>query len=361
MSHDSEMNLAESHDPLTGAAPAPNSATPVFNVEPGPEDSPALQALAQAVHAISGLAAAQTTFATNQQVIQEAIAHLMASMQTPGTIRASVPPGSIRFRDPRTFNGTPAAVKPFLTDLRNAIHLQRRSLVTDFDKSIYMSTWLEDGSPKSWFWAIEKTQPDLLNHHEDLIEDFRKHFGDSDFINSQMTKIENLKQRASASKYASAFREIMVHLPITDDIIKINMFRKGLKDDVRALFVTITEPKIFDQYVEQAITFDNRLHARAQELGTNRKHLTAFLPVPVTTSHAATPATPSSSTNGPVPMEVDAVRHHGPLTDAEKQRRRDNNLCAYCGGKHKVDDCPTLAKRNEKGNPTSGKAKPVAH
>ncbi|KAF9800607.1 hypothetical protein IEO21_10328 [Rhodonia placenta] len=104
MSQDSEMNLAEFHDPLTGAAPAPNPATPAFNVEPGPEDSPALQALAQAVNAISGLAAAQTTFATNQQVIQEAIAHLMASMQTPGTNRVSVPPGSIRFRDPRTFN-----------------------------------------------------------------------------------------------------------------------------------------------------------------------------------------------------------------------------------------------------------------
>ncbi|EED85219.1 predicted protein [Postia placenta Mad-698-R] len=237
----------------------------------------------------------------------------------------------------------------------------RRSLVTDYDKSIYMSTWLEDGLPKSWFWAIEKTQPDLLNNHEELIEDFCKHFGDSDFINSQMTKIENLKQCASASKYASTFREIMVHLPITDDIIKINMFRKGLKDDVCMLLITITEPKIFDQYVEQAITFDNQLHACAQELGTNRKHLTAFLPVPVTTSHAATPATPSSSTNGPVPMEGDAVRHHGLLTDAKKQRHCDNNLYAYCGGKHKVDDCPTLAKRNGKGNPTSGKAKPAAH
>ncbi|KZT06774.1 uncharacterized protein LAESUDRAFT_633193, partial [Laetiporus sulphureus 93-53] len=104
-------------------------------------------------------------------------------------------------------------------------------LMSDYDKSIYMSTWLKDGSLKSWFWVIEKIKPQLLHDHAILIENFHAHFGDSNFINSQMDKIKKLVQHLSAAKYAFAFCEIFIHLPIHDDLIKINMFKKGLKDD----------------------------------------------------------------------------------------------------------------------------------
>ena len=44
-------------------------------------------------------------------------------------------------------------------------------------------------------------------------------------------------------------------------------------------------------------------------------------------------------------MEVDAVKHH-PLTNSERERRKKNNLCLYCGNAgHKVNDCPELAKK----------------
>ena len=40
-------------------------------------------------------------------------------------------------------------------------------------------------------------------------------------------------------------------------------------------------------------------------------------------------------------MEVDAARRRGPLSDAEKQRRRTNRLCLYCGGPgHIAIHCP---------------------
>ena len=47
-------------------------------------------------------------------------------------------------------------------------------------------------------------------------------------------------------------------------------------------------------------------------------------------------------------MEVDAVKHH-PLTNSERERRKKNNLCLYCGNAgHKVNDCPELAKKPKK-------------
>jgi hypothetical protein len=39
-------------------------------------------------------------------------------------------------------------------------------------------------------------------------------------------------------------------------------------------------------------------------------------------------------------MELDSTKR-GPVPDAEKKRRRDNNLCAYCGGEgHYAASCP---------------------
>lgn len=67
-------------------------------------------------------------------------------------------------------------------------------------------------------------------------------------------------------------------------------------------------------------------------------------------------------------MEIDALRHRGPVSPQERERRREQGLCAYCGGKHKIDMCEALAKRNTIGGKRTstsfsqqGKAKPEAH
>ena len=40
-------------------------------------------------------------------------------------------------------------------------------------------------------------------------------------------------------------------------------------------------------------------------------------------------------------MEIDAAHRRGPLSEAEKQRRRANRLCLYCGGPgHIAIHCP---------------------
>ena len=45
-------------------------------------------------------------------------------------------------------------------------------------------------------------------------------------------------------------------------------------------------------------------------------------------------------------MEIDTTRRRGPLSEEEKQRRRANRLCLYCGGPgHIVVNCPHRPKR----------------
>ena len=47
-------------------------------------------------------------------------------------------------------------------------------------------------------------------------------------------------------------------------------------------------------------------------------------------------------------MEIDAIRR-GPLTPAEKEYRRKNGLCFYCGkGKHTISECPNMSEKAKK-------------
>ena len=45
-------------------------------------------------------------------------------------------------------------------------------------------------------------------------------------------------------------------------------------------------------------------------------------------------------------MEIDSTRRRGPLTETEKQRRRANRLCLYCGRPgHIAINCPHRPRR----------------
>ena len=53
---------------------------------------------------------------------------------------------------------------------------------------------------------------------------------------------------------------------------------------------------------------------------------------------------------GVAPMQVDSTRR-GPLSAAEKERRKAKGLCAYCGeGQHAANDidCPLLKARKQR-------------
>jgi hypothetical protein len=50
---------------------------------------------------------------------------------------------------------------------------------------------------------------------------------------------------------------------------------------------------------------------------------------------------------GPAPMQIGSQRR-GPLTPEEQKRRRENNLCFYCGSSnHQRKDCPVAPAYNK--------------
>ncbi len=165
-------------------------------------------------------------------------------------------------------------------------------------------------------------------------------FGDSDKARTLTNKLRRLQQGTrSAIVYASEFRQLACDVNWGEAAL-IDQFRYGLCDDVQDLLLTLADPSSFSETITQAIRCDNRLFERRQEKKvTSNTQLwnsrpTTLPSVPQTTLVAR----PASF--GPAPMQIDTAKFKS-LTEAEKLRRRTNNLCLYCGNPgHIACQCP---------------------
>jgi hypothetical protein len=120
----------------------------------------------------------------------------------------------------------------------------------------------------------------------------------------------------------------------------IDQFRCGLRDNVQDLLLKFADPSSFSEVITQAIRCDNRLFECHQEKKVTSnaqlwKNCPTTLPLVPQTTTVARPAS-----FGPTLMQIDAAKFK-PLTEAEKFRRRTNNLCFYCGNPgHIARQCP---------------------
>ncbi len=110
----------------------------------------------------------------------------------------------------------------------------------------------------------------------------------------------------------------------------IDQFRYGLRDDVQDLLLTLADPSSFSEAITQAIRCDNRMFERRQEKKiTSNAQLWNSRPTTRPLVPQTTPiARPASL--GLAPMQINTAKFKS-LTEAEKLRRRTNNLCLYYG------------------------------
>lgn len=323
--------------------------------------------------AIAAIGMQSQQFFANQQATGAALealtAQIKAISQRPNTTAPTYersgdhdgPRGVARFNQPHIFNGSASDVDSFVDDIAGAIRLSRASLPNDEDKALYLNSYLGNGSPKSWFNAIRATIPHLLDDYEELIINFREHFGDSDVEATALRKIDALRQTSSCSTYASRFREQLIHVDFSEST-KILKFYEGLKEEVKDLLLTVADlPIEFNKYVAKAIEIDNRVHRRylerlkAKRSGNSSSSSNSHQPRSSnsgnTRSNNVAPPPPSAPELPPgIPMEIDATKTKRlPLTQEERERRRREGLCSYCGlGKHLIANCPNMSDRARK-------------
>ncbi|KAI9604432.1 hypothetical protein KEM48_000355 [Puccinia striiformis f. sp. tritici PST-130] len=156
-------------------------------------------------------------------------------------------------------------------------------------------------------------------------------YGDPNELRATEYKLDSLtmKDGDHASNYISSFRALQSRLPGWGD---------------RPLMFHFPTLKI-----------DTRHHERQKE--KKRENGSQPTQPKKDTSKTTSSSTPSTSRNpstskstSKTPSEITKVLEGGRLMANEKERRAKAGLCAYCGGKHNVDDCIKTANKN------SGKA-----
>ncbi|KAJ7834782.1 hypothetical protein B0H14DRAFT_3461792 [Mycena olivaceomarginata] len=130
-----------------------------------------------------------------------------------------------------------------------------------------------------------------------------------------------------------------------------------------AIVLVRPKPAAFDDYVALAIEIDNDLHeseladrehtqnthAKGSGSGSGSASNSRSAPHQKASTPQAPTVSTATSSSEVVPMEVDAITVRDPLTQAEKDRRRQANLCLYCGGAgHNADHCANKSDKAKK-------------
>ena len=185
-----------------------------------------------------------------------------------------------------------------------------------------------------------------------MVAALRAAFNDPDAYQTAYTKISTLRPERDCSSYHAAFVPLATILGI-DERTKILFFKKGLNGELKkALSYQITLPDIFDEFLQACIKIDNQIRANKEARDA----------IPRTQGGQFAPTTaPNASTSTGThsgPLDPSGARYRsqkrGPVTDQGKKRRRDNNLCLYCGSPaHSASQYP---HKRSRGKPSAATA-----
>lgn len=259
------------------------------------------------------------------------VAHVPIHVPVPAANPVPQVPKEPRVSLPEKFDGDRTKLRDFVNQIRLVFRLQPQRYSTEETRVGLIGTLLT-GTALSWFSSLLEKNSPLLADLDQFLEEFRRTFGERDRALRATTKLRALQQRSRpASAYVAEFQQLACDLDWNDTAL-ITMFRWGLRDDIKTLLLNLPKPTTLSEAITQAIDCDNRLFEQRQErrlfFGSYRA------------DYAAPARQSSSSTSTAEPMQIDTSKVKK-LTEEEKERRRKEHLCLYCGGNdHILRNCP---------------------
>ena len=266
-----------------------------------------------------------------------------------------VPQSAVRepqVSSPTHFSGNRAELRNFLSQVRLVIDVQQSRFQTERQKVLYAASFLRD-SAYSWFQPFleQSPAPDLLDDFDEFAKKLSAVYGDPDQTATAERDIRTLCQRSSVSAYAVDFQRLAAHLQWNDAALA-SQFYWGLSDVIKDELAQMDRPRDLSTLMATTIRIDTRQTERRLE----QRNRTQSHRAPPPTQHFTLPSLPTSSTpaSNYAPMDLDATTNskRAPLTVDERERRRRNNLCMYCGGHgHFAANCSVRPTRR----PTTGR------
>ena len=281
---------------------------------------------------------------------------------------------------PEYFHGQRNKLATFITQVTMVITLQATRFPSEVSKVLYAGSFLRD-TAFLWFqpYVTADPQPTFMTDFKEFCRELKNTFGDPDEIATAERQLYALRQKGSVTSYMAEFMRFAVLVKWNDEA-KAAQFYRGLKDGIKDELSRVGKPSTLKELEDVAIRIDTRLFERQVERGERTSFTnytsstpTRFPPRPASTftKTQTTYTKPSENLRAAFQPTSDKTTRQGKLTPAEYQRRKDNNLCLYCGDKgHQVIKCPiappaksrpnlrtaTVSTSKPDASPSSGKA-----
>ncbi|CCO34167.1 hypothetical protein BN14_08260 [Rhizoctonia solani AG-1 IB] len=238
----------------------------------------------------------------------------------------------IKVKAPEPFKGgTGTEAKQWLARMNGWLRLSATQFNSEEDVVTFLlQTWA----------AIGQLSPRQLS----LTQPSHELFFDPDEQRAAERKITTLVQTTTTAAYATEFRTLLMSLDWNDAALRAQ-FYKGLHWQVKQqLAQKETQPQDLEELIAAATRIDN-VH---RELDISRP------PRENRPKHAAAATTLRTNTSIP---RIDSDRLKADpnyVSEAERQRRRDEKLCIKCGkAGHRFAECRTGWKGPDKGKETA--------
>lgn len=256
----------------------------------------------------------------------------------------------IRLNDPPVFTGRSDDVSKFVTHVKIAIEMDPCRFQTELSKVCFMCSYMRGAA---FDWAEPFLQDlgtgyldDIMKSFPLFLAEFQLAFGEVNEVRRAEEQLLDLRQgSSSAAEHAATFRRLAFRTEFNVPAL-LAVFRKSLSERLKDELATRDMPDDdYNGYISKVIELDNRLRERDGKrrppVPRQRFQRSFRTPSPL-------PASPAQSApfedSGVTPMDLDAarVRKFSPLSASEKDRRRRDNLCMYCGQPgHIASSCPS--------------------
>jgi Retrotransposon gag protein len=283
-------------------------------------------------------------------------------------------------KKPDTFDGSdPKKLSNFI--LLCNLYFRNNSAYSDDEAKVTFALSYLRGLALDYFEPAlcdpDKT-PDWLEDWSEFIQVLRTQFGPIDPTADAEDGLDNLKMRDNHRiiKYNVDFNRFAIQTGWDDSVLR-HRYYSGLAERIKDVIGQVGKPSTLTELKTLAHSIDARHWERLREKSrsdksnqSNNNNKSDKKPHNSSNNQPSQSNKPqqnkqqgsndksNKSSSSPAKSAIsDGLTKEGKLTQQERQRRMDNNLCLYCGGVgHKADSCN---KRNSSAAKAKGRAAQV--
>ncbi|KAJ1165667.1 hypothetical protein NDU88_006084 [Pleurodeles waltl] len=252
---------------------------------------------------------------------------------SPTNISLNVP-SAIPLAPPECFSGDPLKAQSFLVQVELHFTCRPHTFPDAQSKVAFLLSYLS-GDAATWAIPLVRKNSPLLYNWKNFVREFERVFDRRTVTQSADHELLDLRQgNQDLVSYLANFNRLVAETSWPEEK-QAALFYKGLKEELKDILAQIDpQPANCQDLINLVLRLDHRLNERKGTRKKTEKH----------SWHAhdnKDSRTPRERT--PEPMEIGTIRR--PLTKDEKNLRRKNGQCLYCGRKgHFAKDCPIKTK-----------------